>query len=344
MDSPTTTSIFKNALPAAAVTTWNDCIKFLKELPLPVPEQDRETLVSRIRSSRDWSQIAFDGLWNLLSCRADPRLGWLEAPLIALLGGGSEEPRLAAKSVPSEAAAWVFQELRDVRTMEDWRAFAASGRHLWVIYAILKSFPNRTACVESLVALAECLESCQNASSPGKRKRPNLCADDSKWIAKLIRSRVSPGAEPTKAFLEGLFAVNATAILSAELRQETSEVLERLKKTTEALEAANCAREEASRQIQELQHKVQEASEAFETCKAELQEERRHSTRQGGFDKVARQETINHVLSIVRKGIIHRIDNIRVYADRANPNGEEIVALVKEIERHLARMEEAVDQ
>lgn len=330
--------------PPLSVRAWNDCIKYTKDLPNPVPERDRETLLGAIRASREGSQIAFDGLWHLLNCKPDPRVGWLEAPLIALLGKGSEEPRLAAMAVPSDAAKWVFQEFKDVRTIQDWNALASSGRHLWLIYSILKAFRHRAVLVEAVVAMAECVESLENAPSPGTRKKPSVQADDSAWIAKLIRSRVSPGPELTRGFLEALFAINATAVLSAELRQESSDVVGRLNATTEALATANRSREEALHQITELQQKILQVSVALETCKSELHEERSHSTRQGGFDKVARQETINHVLSIVRKGIVHRLENIRVYADRERPNGEEIVSLVKEIERHLARLEEAVEQ
>jgi hypothetical protein len=36
------------------------------------------------------------------------------------------------------------------------------------------------------------------------------------------------------------------------------------------------------------------------------------------------------------------LENIRIYADRENPDREEIVALVGEIESHLARVQQMI--
>jgi hypothetical protein len=47
-------------------------------------------------------------------------------------------------------------------------------------------------------------------------------------------------------------------------------------------------------------------------------------------------------MSAVRRAVIHRLQNIRGYADRENPNREEIVALVGEIENHLNKIEEVL--
>ena len=64
-----------------------------------------------------------------------------------------------------------------------------------------------------------------------------------------------------------------------------------------------------------------------------------HERRSVAYAALARQETINHTLATVRRGILHRLENIRLYADRENPNREEILELVKEIETHLAKVE-----
>ena len=69
-----------------------------------------------------------------------------------------------------------------------------------------------------------------------------------------------------------------------------------------------------------------------------------HITRQGGFNEVARGETINKVMSLVRQGVIHRLENIAAYADRPNPDREEILALVGEIQKHLGGIEEAINK
>ncbi len=59
---------------------------------------------------------------------------------------------------------------------------------------------------------------------------------------------------------------------------------------------------------------------------------------------MARDETITRVISLVRQGVIHRLENIVAYADREKPDREEILALVAEIQKHLGGIEEATKQ
>ena len=90
----------------------------------------------------------------------------------------------------------------------------------------------------------------------------------------------------------------------------------------------------------ELRLKLETISQSLENTRNELSEEKLHTARQGGFNVVTKRETINHVLSVIRQGISHRLENIRRYADRDKPNREEIVALVAEIEKHILKIEE----
>jgi hypothetical protein len=113
---------------------------------------------------------------------------WLEANMLNVLGDGSEEPNLAAKAVPSEAKTWVDREFREVQTSGDWRRFVESGKHLWVLHAILKAASDKQIFIEALSALAESAEHCQSAPATGKKKAA-LPANDARWIAKLIKAR-----------------------------------------------------------------------------------------------------------------------------------------------------------
>ena len=74
--------------------------------------------------------------------------------------------------------------------------------------------------------------------------------------------------------------------------------------------------------------------------KNELEEQRLHIARQGGFNVVAKNQTITQIMSTVRQVTLHRLENILAYADREIPDREEIIGLVTEIEKHLSRIEE----
>lgn len=342
MDNPNSTSPASPSSQGNPFQNWAECLKALKHLPQSITEQDREALLTRINGSPELQSIAFELLWSLHASKEKP-WAFLEKPMLNVLGHGSDEPRLQSKTVPSEGASWVFTELRDVHTVADWKQFAASGRHLWVILAILKAASNKPVMVESLVALAECVEHCQNTTELGRQKKVGILAADSQWIARLIKSRTPAGSELSKPFLEALYALNATAELGAELRQASNALQNRLQSTGEALATERQARQNAESSVQSLETSLAEVRGVLETVQSELAAERLHSSRQGGFNTVAKQETVNQVLATVRQGTLHRLENIRAYADREKPNREEILELVGEIEAHLAKVERILE-
>jgi hypothetical protein len=328
--------------PSGPFKKWADCWKALKKLPHPASETDREVVLDRIGSSSQRMQIAFEALCFMREPKFPSRLRWLEAPMLNILGGGNEEPDLEMKTVASEAKTWVFREFRDVRNIVDWKRFVASGRHFWVLYAVLKASTNKQILVEALTALAECAEHCQNTSPDGKPKRHAIPAADARWIAKVLKAKIPAKFDLPKAFLEALFAINATADLSEALRRETNGLQFRLKQTGEELEAEKKAKCAAEERAGALQTEFETTKASLAQAQKDLKEERLHITRQGGFNEVARGETINMVMSLVRQGVIHRLENIAAYADRPNPDREEILALVGEIQKHLGGIEEAI--
>jgi hypothetical protein len=343
MDNPTTQPPPVTP-PSGPFNKWADCWKTLKKLPHPVSETDREAVLDRIGSSSQRMQIAFEILCFMREPKFPARLRWVEAPMLNILGVGDEEPDLEAKTVASEAKTWVFREFREVRNIVEWKRFVASGRHLWVLYALLKASTNKQILVEALTALAECAEHCQNTSPDGKPKRHAIPAADAKWIAKVLKGKIPAKFDLPKAFLETLFAINATADLSEALRRETNGLQFRLKQTGEELEAEKKAKSAADERTGALQTELGATKATLAQAQKDLKEERLHITRQGGFNEVARGETINKVMSLVRQGVIHRLENIAAYADREKPDREEILALIGEIQKHLGSIEEAISK
>jgi len=73
--------------------------------------------------------------------------------------------------------------------------------------------------------------------------------------------------------------------------------------------------------------------------KAFLQEEILHLKRSLGFQEWKASLARTDVLGRLHQALDHRLDNIRRYADRPNPNGPQIVALVDEIIERLRRID-----
>ena len=53
------------------------------------------------------------------------------------------------------------------------------------------------------------------------------------------------------------------------------------------------------------------------------------------------KERALNVVAAVRVGLDHRLENIADFADREKPDREEILALVREIKRHVERVASA---
>lgn len=342
MDNPITPPS-SDTVPSSVFNSWAECRKALKKLPLAASESDREAILHRIDASKQRVQIAFDILCIMREPKFPSRLRWLEAPMLNILGKGDAEPCLETKTVADEAKAWVFREFREVRNTTEWKQYVASGRHLWVLYHLLKASGNKQVFVEVLTAFAECAEYCQNTSPDGKSKRRAISATDAGWIAKAIKARIPAKLDLPKPFFETLFAINATADLSELLRRETNGLQFRLKQTGDELETAKGARFAEEERVAALLTKLEAAQASLVKTQGELNEERLHITRQGGFNEVAKSETVDRVMSLVRQGVLHRLENIAAYADREKPDREEILALVAEIQKHLNGIEEAIN-
>ena len=344
MDNPTSPPSTPIVPPQEPFKKWAECHMALNSLPTPLQPEGRDLFVSQVTNSPQKQHIAFEVLCLLLEPKQGSKLRWLEAPMLAVLSGGVEPPKFPLLNIPSEAGKWVREELQDVHTLAHWKLFVASGEHFGILYTVLRATPNKHVLIEALMAFSECAERCHNTDESGKPKKRLVQAADATWIANLLKSKIPAKAELPRTFLESLYAINATAFLSEDIRSENEGLRRRLKITQDELAAVVHAKEVAEQNAKDTQAKLDAANQSLEETKIELSEEKLHTTRQGGFNVVAKRETINHVLSVVRRGINHRLENIRGYADREKPNRDEILALVGEIEEHLAGIEEEVGQ
>jgi hypothetical protein len=323
---------------------WTDCMKALKKLPHPPAESDRQSIVTRLQSSPLRLFIAFEYLWWRQKAGAASKFSWLETEAIQILGNGDPAPKLASLTAPAEAGQWVFHELGDINTPSDWEKYIASGRHLWLLHAILQCAANKPALIEAMLALVECVEHVQNCPINGKPKKTPVNAADPQWIARTIKSRIAAKLSLSKAFIETIFSLNATATISETLRTDSNSLRSQLQKVTATLQSETEAKTNAENREQQLKIELAKTKQELAKTAKELEDEKKHTIRTGGFSGVAKQETVNQVMAIVRQGVTHRLESIRQFADREKPNREEILELVSEVEKQLAGVEERLKQ
>jgi hypothetical protein len=261
-----------------------------------------------------------------------------------LLGAGETGLNVSTFVSPSEGSRWVFHELRDVNTADEWKNYLKSGRHFWLLHNVLGLTANKAALVEAMVALGECVNHVHRSGNPNSPKKAATSPTDAQWIVRLAKSQLSAKPELGKKFIEAVFAIGATAALSEELRSKNDRLCSQLQKANEDLIAERQAKDNAEVSVQRLQQELATAVRDLAESRTALEEERKHTLRTGGFSSVSRRETVTQVLAVVRQGVTHRLESIRQFADRENPNKDEILDLVKEIEKHLAGVEERLNQ
>ena len=343
MDSPSLPqSLSKPLVPKEPFKKWVAFTKALRNLPHPVPEGGKREFLERIQHSPQRLQIAFEFLWWIQGTKGATKYSWLVTPMVQVLSGGDESPRLATLPNPADAAKWVFQQLKEVNTLLEWKDYLASGRHLWLLHCVLECHANRPALVEAIIALGECIAHFQNTPAAGKQRKSGIQSEDPNWIARLLKSRVPAKLDLPKAFNETLFAICATAELSEALRSEVNGLRMQLEQVRTDRDEQASARAAAESREAALENHLNAVQENFDQCRTELAEERRHTTRTGGFSDAAKRQTIAQVMSDVRRGLSARLENIRLFADREKPDGEEIVSLIKEIEDHMAKVEHRI--
>jgi len=194
------------------------------------------------------------------------------------------------------------------------------------------------------VALVECVEHVQNCPINGKPKKTPVNAADPQWIARIIKSRIAAKLSLSSAFIETIFSLNATAMLSENLRTDSNFLRLQLQNITATLQIETEAKTNAENREQQLKVELAKTKQELGNTTKALEDEKKHTIRTGGFSGVAKQETVNQVMAIVRQGVTHRLESIRQFADRENPNREEILELVSEVEKQLAGVEERLKQ
>lgn len=321
-----------------APKTWKDYAKLLSQEPGTLSDEKQSEFITRIEQCPEAKLLAFECLAWLRKGKEAKKFRWLEPAMQRLLGDGAPFPNLALQENHVLVGKWVKEQLRPLETLSAWNAFFASGRHLWLLHCLLQCRDKRILLVEGLTALADGLAHWQNLQNPALWKKGGVQAADPRWVAQLLESRLSAKLELSKSFVETVYAIQAVAEVTASARSEQQAMWRQLDSTQRELEEEIETRRAAETKTESLGHELEGIRNELASCRLELEAEKQHTVRSGGFSEVSRRETIQQVLSDVQQGISHRLEDIRSYADRENPNREEILELVQEIQAHLSKL------
>jgi hypothetical protein len=340
----TENKVMKDPAEIEGFKKWAECLKAFKDLRQPTSETERNEFMEKLAASADSRFMAFRLLCLPILGKQNRQLKGVSDPLVAILGKGEELERFERMPSPSHAANWVYRKTAWVNEIADWKDFQSQGDHLWVLYTIFRGAEQKAPFVEALTAFGECVEHALSKDSQGRPKRSAPNCTDTKWMVNSLLARIPEKPSLPNSFIDNLFAITATADLAEDLRRKANGLTNQVEELNSAIEDGQRRLREAEAKNLKIEQDLVAAKRSLSETSGALMEEKLHGKRQSGFDTKARSNVINEVLAKVRRACDHRLENIKLYADREQPNREEIIESVAEIRAELARIGEEMNK
>ncbi len=313
--------------PPAAFKSFKSAYKVLRTLQPPILDEAKTVFLNQIRGSRSARYIAFHLLalrtFGELQAKLGPFLSELEAILYR------DETPLDLRTCDSLDAVQtsVNERFSKLGGKEEWKSFLEAGSHLPLIYGLIRTWDDATRFQAGLNALASAID----RPIKGHRAAAYSAPNNLEVVARSLLAWVPEKPGLGKALPKLLKVVWALFRQAEETNRENLRLKSALATANaeiasldSSLQSELTARQEQERVVEQLQKRVAgleanlaEEKEHFETLKAHGVEERRRAVE----DAVAR----------VRSEVLRRVENIRLFADREQPNRSGIVNLVEEI-------------
>jgi hypothetical protein len=321
-----------------AFKNWAQGARELSHIPLSPTEVQQNVFLAGIKDSPNPSGMAFEVILWLYETRERLRKhSWLKPHMLEILELYPQALDPNDCSGPGELAKWVQQKLEPLQNATDWSDFVRSSRHFAVLCMILLPTRAKRHLTEAIAAFNQCAIRCS-----GKHGGEGSLQPDANAIRALIRRRIPTRADLPKDFRETLAAIHAVSDMSAELMQENKALASEVDELRLSLRQEIDSLEKAEKSVADLETKLQTANLRLREVQACLETERNQRTTQREFQSLEKDQTAAHVISVVRQGVNQKLKDIREYADRANPNRDEILSLLKEIEYHVETLEEKI--
>jgi hypothetical protein len=316
-----------------------DAKKALKTLVPPVSEGQRLDFLAKLRESSRQRQLAFRLLAILAASRSgrlQRLLSLFEAELVTVLSGG-RPPMPAVGEMPQRevVAAWVRSQFAAAATPAEAALHLEGEQHLWPLYQILRSWADTPRFVAALTLYADELQLLATAASRAKQSRQGKRPAGFSSVVSSLVKRVPTRPAALAPLLEVLRLCRVWAAASEELQQDLADTRDYSLKLKAELETerAESAAERAAREAAEARERGALASlaEAQATIDS-LQETLRI---QAGAHGAESKGAVADAIAELRQKFLPELENIRLYADRAEPNTAAILRKAQELTKFM---------
>jgi hypothetical protein len=311
----------------------------LKLMIPPVTEDHRRAFITKLSESLHPKQLAFRLLALLVMKQAgryEKVLSLLQSELTSVLAGGVEKtPTELPGSSTDDVMLWVRKQFPSMFTLAEASQYLEREQHLWTLYQILRWSEDPAKFMVAITSYTDKLEALTMSESGGaKRRKAKKTNGFSFAIATLIK-RVPSRPTALEPLLENLRLCRVFVAASAELQEQLESARsrnDRLKGELDS-ERTSLVAEKAAHEAVETRRKV--ADEELKKARVEIERLEETLRIQAGAHQTETVGASAEVLTAVRRKLLPDLENIRLYADRTEPNAAAIVRKAQELTQFL---------
>lgn len=301
--------------------------KTLRSLLAPISEEVRSDYLNRLRASPSPRYIAF----RLLALRAvgdmQTKLTPFISPLEEVLFAGSASLDLRQCDSAEAVGKAVSTRLASIQTKSDLKDFTAARLHLPILYGLIRVWDDPARFQTGLSALATAID---RASKP-KNPRQSKASNNLEILARALTARVPERPLLGKALPEILKISQALVRQAETTTRENLELESKLGKANNDIESLRTRLENETEAKEELEAQITALRAEVLGLRAGLTQEKEHFEALKGHGAEERQRAVDDAVARLRSEVLRRVENIRLFADREQPNRQGILTLIAEI-------------
>ncbi|HEX7653917.1 MAG TPA: hypothetical protein VF607_10445 [Verrucomicrobiae bacterium] len=311
----------------------------LKEMVPPYLEEYRTAFIAKLSESPHPKQLAFRLLAMLVTNTAGKNekvLSLLQTELTAVLSGDiAKTPEELPGSSSEDVKVWVRQQFPCIVNIQEANQYFDTEQHLWTLYQILLWSTDTAKFLVALTSFTDELESLTMAGSGGKRRRRAKKTGGFSTVVTTLIKRVPSHPTALESLLENLRLCRACAAVSAELQEQLANAYSRNDRLKIEIEGERTALAAERKAREAAEASVSTADNELAKARAEVSRLEEALKIQAGAHETDKLGASAEVLSAIRRKIIPDLENIRLYADRSEPNAPAIVRKAQELTQFL---------
>lgn len=307
--------------------SYAEAHKTLRAALPPLSEEVKTDYVNRVRTSSSSRYIAF----RLLALRAVGEMQTKLAPFIPQLEEilFADSALLDLRQCDSADAVGkaVSACLASLHTKSDLKDFATARFHLPILYGLIRVWDDPARFQSGLDAFATAIDRVSKPKKPHQGKPSN----NLEILARGLIARVPERPLLGKALPEMLKISQALFRQAETTSRENLELESKLAKANTDLQSLQTRLESETEAKEKLQDEIAALRAEVTGLQTGLAQEKEHFETLKGHGKEERKRAVEDAVARIRSELLRRVENIRLFADREQPNRQGILTLVAEI-------------